>query len=328
MEELTKVFNPFIPLYQKINTTPDHLKYANLPEWPLMIDVELTNKCNMKCMFCFNSMQSREIGFMSEETYLSMLEEVMPGKIPLRFIRWGENLIHKDATRYMRMAKERGLLVHLTTNGSILTEGIIKELIDMKLDSIKISFQGANEKNYEAMRNNKMYQKVIRNLQKLWEMRGGGHHPHIQISSTMTDETENEIEEFKRFVSPMVDAIAIGKTNLSRVDPDRMKFSDEEKNKFNNLKSREKLVKQYKECVEVFDKLSINWDGTVSACCGDYDNILLVGDIKTQKLKDIWTGKPMDEIRNILLRHEHVKLNLCRNCYYPLKVGRIAEQAS
>lgn len=326
MEKLTSRANPFIPLYEKINSIPDQEKYKNLPEWPLMIDVELTNKCNMKCLFCFNPMQDRDSGFMAEEIYLKLLDEVSGPKIPLRFIRWGENLLHKDALRYLRMAKERGLLVHLTTNGSIMTEKICRELIDMKLDSIKISFQGADEAGYAVMRNNDMFPRVIENLKRLHEMRGDGEYPHIQISSTMTDESDEKIEEFKQFISPWVDAIAIGKTNMSRVDPFEMNFSEEEMVRYLKHKKNEKVVKQYKECVEVFDKLSINWDGTVSACCGDYNNILLIGDLRKQSLKEIWIGGPMDEVRKILLRHEHQKLNLCRNCFYPLKVGRVAEK--
>lgn len=313
--------NPFQKLYEQINNTPDYIKYNNLPEWPVMVDIELTNYCNMKCLFCFNPAQSRQKGHMSEEVLLRILNEITPGKIPIRFIRWGENLIHKNVLKWLGMCKKRGFLTHLTTNGSLLTKQMSEEIVDIELDSIKFSFQGADEETYAAMRNNDLYKKVVGNLKTLFEVRGNKEKPHIQVSSTMTNESEEMIEDFKKYIGQYADFVAIGRTNMSRVDYSLMNLNEQELKWLLEHKKNESLQKVYKECIEVYDKLSFNWDGTVSACCGDYDNILLVGDIKIQSLKEIWKGEQIEEIRKILLRHDHNKLNLCRHCYFPLDVG-------
>lgn len=81
-------------------------------------------------------------------------------------------------------------------------------------------------------------------------------------------------------------------------------------------KSRDlsKPPEKYIQCPEVFGKLSVNWDGTVSACCGDYDNKMLVGDVKENSLEKIWHSSKMNHYRKMLKEMRHSELPLCRNC--------------
>jgi len=70
-------------------------------------------------------------------------------------------------------------------------------------------------------------------------------------------------------------------------------------------------------CPEVFDKLSIDWDGKVSACCGDYDNFMVVGDIGNGAvdLKTVWNhSKKLKEYRKKLANHDYKGLALCQRC--------------
>jgi len=82
------------------------------------------------------------------------------------------------------------------------------------------------------------------------------------------------------------------------------------------LKNSESLEKIYKACNEVYDKLSINWDGTVSACCGDYDNYMLVGNLNKSSIQDIWQNSmELKQFRDMLNEFRHSELPLCKNCY-------------
>ena len=319
--------NPFAEIYSRMYKASDFEKFQNLPEMPLLIDIELTNHCNMSCLFCGNRSQTREKGFMSEKTFSSLLEQI-DSKIPLRFVRWGENMLHKKMLDFFKTAKRKGHLLHLTTNGTLLNENVMQQFINIPLDSIKFSFQGANEVGYERMRNSKLFHKVTGNLKSFHNMRGDKNVPYIHASSTMTDESEQEIEEFKKSISQFCDSMDIGKTSLSRYDIFNMNLSEEEFIRFTDLRCKETVIKLHMECPEVFDKLSINWDGTVSACCGDYNNVFVVGDIRKQRLQDIWQGEQMNEIRQILLRGDHDKLSLCSSCYSPYNFVRKKEKVA
>ena len=81
------------------------------------------------------------------------------------------------------------------------------------------------------------------------------------------------------------------------------------------LKEKESVVKWHPECPEVFDKMSINWNGEVTACCMDSDNLMLIGDVKTDAIKTIWNCDKLNEYRTILADMRHEDLPLCTNCY-------------
>jgi radical SAM protein with 4Fe4S-binding SPASM domain len=81
------------------------------------------------------------------------------------------------------------------------------------------------------------------------------------------------------------------------------------------LKEEESVVKAHFQCQEVFDKLSINWDGTVSACCTDYDDKMLIGNIEDQSASTIWNNDKMNHYRSMLLEMRHEELDLCKTCY-------------
>lgn len=68
-------------------------------------------------------------------------------------------------------------------------------------------------------------------------------------------------------------------------------------------------------CPEIWDKLSINWDGSVSACCSDYDNIMIVGNIMENDLREIFNGAKEKKFREVLKDDNYDKLPLCKDCY-------------
>lgn len=301
------------------------MKYENLPDYPLLLDLELTNLCNMRCLFCGTLAQTRDKGYMTEDVFNRILEEATLNKIHLRFIRWGEPLLHKDIIKWLKLAVGKGLYTHITTNGSLLNKEISSQLVDIELDSIKISFQGANEEGYSVMRNNKMYSKVVANLKMLHKIRGERKKPFMEISSSMTDETDEEIDAFRSMMGKYTDKVVIGKTNMNRYEELNMELKGEELKRFRKLVKIQTVRKLHKECPEVFDKLSVNFDGTVSACCGDYNNLMIVGDIKKQTLGDIWKSEKMKMYRRMLANKEHRKLPLCKTCYVTRSYQRIIE---
>jgi radical SAM protein with 4Fe4S-binding SPASM domain len=99
------------------------------------------------------------------------------------------------------------------------------------------------------------------------------------------------------------------------LDPEIASLSDDERERLRHLMKLESVVKKHPNCPEVFNVISINWDGSVSACCTDYDNRMIVGDLHKQSLQEIWHSKKMDAYRKLLSQMKHDALDVCRNCY-------------
>lgn len=186
----------------------------------------------------------------------------------------------------------------------------------MQLDSIKFSFQGADEGTYNEMREGGDYHHLLGVIKKMAEMRGDSPLPYIQISTTLTGETADQINSFKHDIENYCDYYNVGYTKLNHLNVDNMNIDDEEKEKIKYLQEHEKINHVYNPvCVEAFDKLSVNWNGDVTLCCGDYDNFLIVGNILDADLKQIFTGRAANQYREIIAKGQYGKIKCCSTCY-------------
>ncbi len=312
-----KRINPFKSIYDACNKGNSMEKLNSLPPFPRYIDLELTNLCNFQCLMCPTGLGTvkRQKGVMNHNTYKNILDQITHYKTPVRLIRWGEPFLHPRLIEYVTELKHHGSIVHINTNGSMLDEKMIDKLLEIKLDSIKFSFQGIDTISYSETRNIDFFDELISRVKLLYAKRGNSILPYIHLSTTTTYETAKQIELFKKSIKDYVDLLSIGKTLFNHIDPDETTLDDNKKSLLLYLKSKDTVLRKHVECPEVFDKLSINWDGTVSACCFDYDNKMLVGDLKTNTLKEIWISKKMMTYRKMLAEMRHDELPLCSGCY-------------
>lgn len=309
--------NPFEPVYKAINTmTPDE-KMANMPDFPRVMDVELTNVCNFHCLMCpvGIGVQNRPKGYMSEEVFGRVLEESALHKTPLRFILWGEPTLHPHWLEWFERCVSRGVPVHFNTNGSRLDEAQMRRLVEIGVQSVKFSFQGVDRKSYREMRNTDYYEELLAKVKMLHDIRGEAPSPYIHVSTTITYEGPELVDEFRKRLEPITDKVSVGRTELGRFDMSKAKLSEEENAALEKMRRDDKLVRKHPRCPEAFDKLSVYWDGRVSVCCRDFDAAMLVGDIREQSLAEIWRSEAAFGYRRALQRGEYDRFTLCRVCW-------------
>lgn len=305
--------NPFGEIYTELNNNDGYF------EFPLCIDMELTNNCNLHCLFCPTGTGSsiRNKGFMSEETFMAIINSLHGQNVGLRFIRWGEPTLHPKLIKFLTIAKKNGQLLHLNTNGQLLNETLINDLVKLGLDSIKFSFQGVDEKTYQEMRQDSSFNTLMNNIKMFHQIRSENISPFIHIATTTTYETESEIEEFKNYMSPYCDYITVGRTKLEHINVNKTtKLNDNQKITLTELKTKESLIKKrLKICPEVFGKISIDWDGQVTACCSDYNGEMIIGNIHKNTISEIFHNDIMEKYRNMLRKKEFEKISLCSRCF-------------
>ena len=302
--------NPFIEIYRSNEYSNAHK--LPLREFPFIADVEPTNHCNLKCKMCSRSVMKRQCGFMEFDTFKKVVDECVKYSAAIRLIRWGEHLLHPGIFDFISYAKRKGVLLHLTTNALLLDGEKAARLVELQLDSLIVSMQGADKAGYEDMRNNNKYELLVKNVKKLMELRkeAGSSKPFVHISSTMTDETEKQIEDFIDFWSATVDSVGVGKTYFAMVDKDGYR------NEIAQYLPRETVKKTYSPCTEVYQKISVNWNGDITACCADHDNFMLLGNISGTTLKEAWHSDRLRGFRKVLDDMQMEKLPLCRDCYH------------
>jgi MoaA/NifB/PqqE/SkfB family radical SAM enzyme len=308
--------NPFREIYDSEEFKTVLQRKNKLRKFPFLIDVELTNHCNLQCIFCGQQVMTRPKGFIEEELLKKVVDECSEFKTPIRFIRWGEPFLHPKIIDFCKYIKSKGLLLHITNNGLAIKESDMKALVELKVDSVVFSFQGATKQQYELLRNNHRYDELKENIFTMVKIRGDKEKPFIHISSTMLDESQEEIDKFVQYWDRVVDSVGTGKTNLSKLSASQIK-SFETIGKLELLKKQETIKKYYRPCKEVYQKLSVDWDGKVSCCCGDFDNFLTVGNLSDSFLFDIWNNsRTLKIFRELLDKNMHKSLTLCSRCYH------------
>jgi len=280
-------------------------------KFPLYMDIEPTNYCNMDCLMCSRQKMTRELGFMSLDTLDAILDQSSEFKPGIRFVGWGEPLLHPELEEFIKRVKARNILLLISTNGLLLNEKNREIILKNHVDTVRISFQGVTKEGYSFMRNNDKYDEILKNITSLMEERNNGEYDTFVImNTTITNETREEIEDFRNYWEKIVDKAEIGKTTFSHVD-------DVERVKELKLLGSERIKRVYRPCVDVRIKLQVNWNGDVTACCSDHSNELILGNVKKDPIADLWNGKMMNELRDILgEKREHYKIPVCEECYW------------
>jgi MoaA/NifB/PqqE/SkfB family radical SAM enzyme len=128
--------------------------------------IEVTNKCNLNCSTCMRNVWDVQYGHMTEETFDRILSGLGRfGETPeLFFGGYGEPLSHPNILSMIERAKQQGHHVSLITNGILLTETVASRLIDLHLDMIWVSLDGASSECYSDVRLGDALPTVIENL--------------------------------------------------------------------------------------------------------------------------------------------------------------------
>jgi len=277
-------------------------KFENPRPFPILFDIELTNYCNMNCKFCpvGQEWMMRPQGFMSREVFEKIIKEIVKERSPdqqvgIRFIRWGEPLLHPFLLEFTEYAERQDIICHINTNATLIDSEFISRIVKIPLTSIKFSMQEVTAHGYEYWRGKNFFAELLGWVKELYYRRSHRQFPFIQIGTTVSKNTYDElqIKRFKDYVSQYCDLVTVGRT--------RNLINDE-------------VVTNYPECPEMFDKLSIDWDGDVTACCADWNKWMVVGNVKEQSLKEIWEGEKLKSYREMLIKKQHNLLPVCKKC--------------
>ena len=110
---------------------------------PFKLQLNPTNKCNLKCRFCWlRDFDSGTLNFdeISHKKYMKIIEEADDlGVREIEITGGGEPMMRKDMIKIIESIKKHGMKGRLITNGTLLNETIIEKLIAISWDEIVIS---------------------------------------------------------------------------------------------------------------------------------------------------------------------------------------------
>lgn len=128
--------------------------------------IEVTNRCNLNCSTCMRNVWDTDYGCISAKTFEMILSglDAFAHKPELFFGGYGEPLSNPDCLDMLERVKALGYRVSLITNGILLTEEVTRRLVDMKLDMLWVSLDGASSECYADVRLGDALPVIVQNL--------------------------------------------------------------------------------------------------------------------------------------------------------------------
>ncbi|MFC1884563.1 radical SAM protein [Thermodesulfobacteriota bacterium] len=125
---------------------------------PLYVDLDLTNNCNLQCIGCpyHSPLVNSDFPHKSNIKNISLnlvanlcrqLKEMGTHTIILQ--GEGEPTLHPEFGRIVSICKENGLNVVVLTNGTMLDEERIHEIVKLDIDILKITFWAVTDETFE-----------------------------------------------------------------------------------------------------------------------------------------------------------------------------------
>jgi len=120
---------------------------------PRLVFWELTTGCNLRCVHCRATAQELASPYdLSTPDALKVIEQVSSVSHPILILSGGEPLFRKDLFQLAAYAVERGLLVALATNGTLITPAVAGEIRSAGVRRVAISFDGADAETHDRFR--------------------------------------------------------------------------------------------------------------------------------------------------------------------------------
>src|SRR4029453_17896689 len=101
------------------------------PRLPEIVQIESTNICNAKCVFCPRDEMQRRQGVMSFDLYRKIVDECAAlGITHVRVHNYGEPFVDRQLVEKVRYAKQKGIQeVGMISNGALITDAVARGLV-------------------------------------------------------------------------------------------------------------------------------------------------------------------------------------------------------
>lgn len=287
---------------------------------PIIYNIETTNSCNMKCEMCpRTTMMTRKIKTMDKEIFIRLVNQIEPFPeskwkkwekfieseygikkgdvsenhffthiIPrvLQLHGYGDPLLDKNMPEYIRILSERRIPSYFSCNPANIDIKKTAQILENGLDYIKYSIESVDDKKHKDIRGeasnfSDSYNKII-DLLKIKEKKGY----NTKIIITMLN--LNRLDQMKDF--------------------ELLKKKFEGQDVYIYLKSEDQQwyrqdyhgtcsIHWSEFCKHPWISMTIKSNGEVAMCMEDFNNEIVLGNVREQSLYEIWNSEAYRNFR-------------------------------
>lgn len=277
-------------------------------KFPELIALETSSLCNLSCAHCPPQMPEfkssvRKHNMMDYELFERLMNEIDSyGERRIALHKDGEPLLNLKIKEMLKRVKaNREHCVYLTTNAHPLTEELIGEILNARVDIVNFSLGAATPEFYKKVRGGN-FEKALSNIEKFLAARGKTERKPRAIVQIIDlpeyKEMKNEIECFRKYWKGKNVEISIW---------EKLTWGEFEDNKKRNFRY---------PCHSLWDSFYVNSNGIATICCMDWRQELNLGDIRNSSIAEMWRGEELARLRRIHIERRESELPACKNCNY------------
>lgn len=287
---------------------------------PVVYNIETTNACNMRCAMCpRTTMMTRSVKTMDRDLFERIVEQLKPfpeetwrkweqfvgdkygirdGEmsenhfflliIPkvIQLHGYGDPLLDRNLPHYVRLLSRRGLCSYFSCNPANIDIERTIEMFENDLDYIKYSIETVDDALHKQIRGDasnfsESYERICR-LLEIKKQRGF----KTQIIITMLNlNRKDQAEDFRQ-----LRAAFEGKDVY-------LYLKSEDQQWYRKDYHGTQSVHWGEFCKHPWMSMTIKSNGEACMCMEDFNNEIILGDAKQDRLQDIWNGQTYARFR-------------------------------
>lgn len=301
----------FSPIIKRADTTTQEYLEKHFLDKPHLtqFQIELTSKCNERCVHCYIPHECK-LDSISDELYYKTLEELSNMGVLDLTLSGGEPMMHPNFKEYLLAAKNYDFSVNVLSNLTLLTDDIVDAMKSLRLSSVSVSLYSMVPEHHDSITKvSGSWKKTVASIEKLI-----ANDIPLQVNCPTMKQNKDDFADVlkwcnKRKVRANTDYIMMAKYNHDCSNLEYRLSLDEVADVIKSVtfdnKDYQRIVLS-PDFVEQCERMEIDKNSRVcgvgvSACCmvangnvypcaGWQDYIC--GNLTKTSLKDIWENSP------------------------------------
>lgn len=236
---------------------------------------EITNTCNYRCSYCIFSSEAKKYeDELTTDEVKRTIKDLKENNFKYIKFTGGEPFTRKDMTEILKYASELGFDMDISTNASLITGEIAKELKNIKFPMVHVSLDGHDKETHEYVRGKDTFKRTLRGIKYLTE-----NNVYTRIGTVIYKKNEDKLKEIIELAIQLKanEIIFSFMEAVGRLDGDETIIS---KRTIDSVKQElEKLAIKYKEQIQVKYSFTENKECIAEGCCPAVDKFLYINNL-------------------------------------------------
>ena len=328
--EPISIKNDFRPIFKRsdINTKSFINEHFKRKPYLTTLQIELTNKCNERCVHCYIPHENKYIDIEDFLFYNILRQSEEIGLLTL-ILTGGEPMMHPHFIEYLRKTQEYDFEIKLLSNLTLLNNEIIKEMKTCRLSGVQVSLYSMKPEVHDSITMAKgSFYKTQNAILKLLE-----NDIPLQISCVLMKQNKNDFVDVlnwanKHKINTTTDYLMMARYDHSTSNLDNRLSLNEVENIINTIIENDKdyqnqilnsdfnALSQRNDsedtvCAVCTSTIGVAANGSVFPCVG-WQNYIL-GNLKTESLQQIWQNSPKVNFLRKIRKKDFPECSKCEN---------------